>query len=105
MILLKARRLYKGRQPEERREEMRQMVKSMETYISTYKDQAYYEDYTTETFLNDMLYGIGVAIYPEKYQYSHGFEEWKDELRKFLGCHETTFGAWVHGKDDARHDS
>jgi len=105
MNLQNARRLHKDWKLQEHHEKMRQIIKSMETYISTYKDQAYYEDYTTETFLNDMLYGIGVAIYPEKYQYSQGFEEWKDELRKFLGCHETTFGAWVHGKDDARHDS
>lgn len=56
----------------------------MEEYIRTYDSQPGYENYDKKTYLNDMLYGIGVSMNPDQYQYAGGFAKFKEALMRFL---------------------
>ena len=63
---------------------MELMVKYLQRYIETYDKQYGYQNYTDRTFINDILYGLGVALNPENHQYANGFDRWKKELIEFL---------------------
>lgn len=56
------------------------IVKKFQKYVATYSDQPYYETYSDETFINDMIYGIGIAI-DKKYEFNKGFKLWKKDLK------------------------
>ena len=60
---------------------MQEIVARFQHYVATYTNQAYYTDYADKTFVHDMLYGIGIALDPEKFHMSSGFEKFKTELR------------------------
>ncbi len=63
---------------------MELMVKYLQRYLETYDKQYGYQNYTDRTFINDILYGLGVALNPENHQYADGFDRWKKELIEFL---------------------
>lgn len=66
---------------------MRAVVAKFQSYVATYTDQQYYDTYADETFLNDMLYGIGIAMQigtAADYTYAGGFERFKHKLREHL---------------------
>ncbi len=71
----------KEKEPQKR---MKLMVKYFKAYIKTYDKQYGYENYSDTTFINDVLYGLGVAIDPNNHQYSNGFDVWKKKLMEFL---------------------
>ena len=76
---------------EGRRKVVRRTIESLKEYINTYEDQKGYEDYSDTTIIDDMLYGLGVAMGDEhehenEYKYADGFDRFKDRLRKHLGC-------------------
>lgn len=52
-------------------------------YWGTYKRQHGYEKYSTDTVIDDAIYGLGVAI-DKKYQYANGYEQFKKDLIKHL---------------------
>ena len=54
-------------------------LKYMKNFINTYENQRHYKSYTMETWLHDMLYGIGVSI-DKNYSWAGGY----DEFKKFL---------------------
>lgn len=56
----------------------------MAHYINTYDKQAGYEKYRLETFVDDMLYGIGLALNPIEYSGAQGFDKFKEHLRYHL---------------------
>jgi len=62
---------------------MKKIVANFQEYVATYTNQVEYESYRDETFIDDMLYGIGIAM-DEKYKFANGFDEWKEVLRKHL---------------------
>lgn len=53
----------------------------MEQYINTYRQQPYYKEYTEATFINDMLYGVGVAVSGE-HRFAQGFDTFKEKLKE-----------------------
>lgn len=57
-------------------------VEHMQKYWDTYDCQDRYEDYSEQMFLDDALYGIGVAMYKDKYRFANGYDKFKD----FLGA-------------------
>lgn len=59
-------------------------VASLKDYINTYDQQPGYESYRTETLIDDVLYGLGIAL-DDKYKYAQGYEEFKKLLREHLG--------------------
>ncbi len=41
---------------------MRAIVLRFQEYVRTYSDQAHYDQYRDDTFLDDMIYGIGSTL-------------------------------------------
>jgi hypothetical protein len=63
---------------------MEDIVRRFQKYVATYTDQEEYTSYFDETFVDDMLYGIGLALHPIKYKWASGYDRWKAELRRYL---------------------
>lgn len=64
------------------KERMRRIVKDMQEYIDTYSSQRGYERHSDETFVNDMLYGIGISINKQDFGFAGGFRRFKEKLKK-----------------------
>jgi hypothetical protein len=77
------------RQANIRRKLMRERVASIQKYVATYTDQQHYEDYSDKTYIEDMLYGIGLSMIPADYRGPGGYERFKQYLREFLGPSQT----------------
>jgi len=55
-------------------------IDKFKQYINTYKlKHACGHQFT---FIEDMLYGLGIAVDPEEFQYFNGFQKFKARLRK-----------------------
>ncbi|HPR92396.1 MAG TPA: hypothetical protein PLR64_04055 [Candidatus Dojkabacteria bacterium] len=52
-------------------------------YINTYKDQLGYKEYSTGTLVDDMIYGIGVALSKE-YEWANGYEKFRKDLVEYF---------------------
>lgn len=63
---------------------MVEVVKSLTDYMKTYPDQSGYESYTAGIFINDILYGLGISLNKDKYEYANGFNEFRFDLIKLL---------------------
>jgi len=63
---------------------IKEAVKYLQNYMRTYSDQPFYENYTDETLINDVLYGLGVAIGGDDNKFANGFEAFKVKLRNHL---------------------
>jgi hypothetical protein len=75
------------REHEKCKARMREMVAKLQEYVRTYSDQAHYEDYSDKTFLDDMLYGIGLSMQvgtPTDFTGAGGYERFKQKLREHL---------------------
>lgn len=57
---------------------------SLKEFVDTYDQQTGYESYLTDTFVFDILYGIGVAIDKDKYHGPKGYEKFQQNLRGLL---------------------
>jgi len=66
------------------RERMKAIVASLQKYMASYTDQPMYDTYRDETFIDDVLYGLGVALDQEGHKYAGGFEVFKMKLLKHL---------------------
>jgi hypothetical protein len=75
------------RDHEKARKRMRAIVAHFQQYVATYTDQAHYDHYSDTTYLNDMLYGIGLSLVETGSDYSGagGYERFKEFLRQHLG--------------------
>lgn len=47
---------------EQRQKRMREAVAKLQAYMSSYSEQAHYEDYTDKTYVDDILYGLGLSL-------------------------------------------
>jgi hypothetical protein len=65
-------------------ERMEKAVAYLKHYISTYDRQYGYLDYRDETLIDDILYGLGVALDERAHQFADGFDRWKGKLREHL---------------------
>lgn len=75
-------------------------VSSLQTYMAKYDEQPGYQHYSDETFINDVLYGLGIALDPSKFQYADGFDKFKERLRAHLAeatPHRTTERSSMEG--------
>ena len=66
------------------RKRMEQIVARFQKYVASYTEQESYQDYSDRTFIDDILYGIGIAIEPAAFKCADGFEKWQAELRRHL---------------------
>jgi endonuclease YncB( thermonuclease family) len=67
---------------------MKGVVAKLIHYMDTYDKQYGYVYYSDATFINDVLYGIGIALNEQEYQYAQGFIKFKAFLKEFLNEHE-----------------
>lgn len=67
-----------------RRERMKAIVVSLQRYMESYDKQQSYLDYEDATVIEDVLYGLGVALGPEEYCWGTGFDKFKARLREHL---------------------
>jgi hypothetical protein len=72
------------RDAERARKRMKLIVGRLQEYVRTYSDQAHFEDYSDTIFIDDMLYGIGLALEPLEHQCASGFDKFKAVLRQRL---------------------
>lgn len=63
---------------------VRRIVRELQKYMNTYDKQASYLDYTDETIINDVLYGLGIAL-DKKNRFADGFNRFKGRLQKHIG--------------------
>lgn len=63
---------------------MKEVVTFFQDYVSTYSSQQGYEQYTDETFIMDILYGLGIALDPEEYKCADGFRKFKISLSEMI---------------------
>lgn len=68
---------------EERLKPMEEIVAAIQKYVNTYDDRPGYKNYSDDMFINDMLYGIGIAL-DAKYQFAIGFAAFKNQLLKHI---------------------
>jgi hypothetical protein len=61
---------------------MREIVARFQSYVRTYDGQAAYSTYSDRTYIEDMLYGIGLSIDPELYRGASGFDRFKALLQE-----------------------
>ena len=71
-----------------RRQHVEHAVRYLQHYMSTYTEQMYYRDYSDETIINDVLYGLGVALWGEdEHRGPSGFDRTVAKLREHLEKH------------------
>ena len=63
---------------------MKKVVGYLQDYMNTYSGQAGYLDYADETLIDDVLYGLGVALGPKRYIFAQGFRKFRARLRDHL---------------------
>lgn len=62
---------------------MEEVVANFQHYVATYHKQSGYELYHDDTFIDDILYGLGKSL-DEKYKYRNGFCEFKKFLFEYI---------------------
>ena len=70
-----------------RRKKMRAAVDHLRDYVGTYNEQAHYQDYTDKTYVDDILYGLGLSmqhLIPSDFYGAGGYERFKQYLREHL---------------------
>lgn len=67
-----------------RQKHVKRAIEYLTRYMNTYDKQTGYLDYTDETIINDVLYGLGVAIGGREYQMADGFAKFKARLAKHI---------------------
>lgn len=64
---------------------MKKAVEYLTKYMTTYDKQYGYLDYGDETYIDDILYGLGVSL-GDEYRTATGFDKFKAVLRQHLKC-------------------
>lgn len=54
---------------------MSEALEYMKSYIETYSGQIGWENYPKDTWLSDILYGLGVSVDKDEYSYAAGFDK------------------------------
>ena len=60
--------------------DIKSAVEFMEEYVKTYREQEGWLTYHEHTWINDMLYAIGVSLDDKEYQFYDGFNKFKQKL-------------------------
>jgi hypothetical protein len=66
-----------------RQQRMERAVAYLRNFMATYDQQQGYGDYSDETYINDVLYGLGVSL-SDEYQFAGGFRKFLTLLRDHL---------------------
>lgn len=68
------------------RKRMQRIINRFKHYVATYDSQPGCLDYSDDTFINDMLYGIGVSLRPKRWKWADGYAKFKTFLKGFIGA-------------------
>lgn len=68
---------------EARRKHVKEAIEKLTRYMKTYDRQIGYLDYSDETIIDDILYGLGAAL-SEDYMYADGYRKFKERLKGHL---------------------
>jgi hypothetical protein len=68
----------------EHQEKVKRAIAYLKHYIDTYDKQVGYLDYSDDCIINDILYGLGVALDPKEYLMAPGYNKFKERLKAFL---------------------
>ncbi len=63
---------------------MQKAVNYLQDYMVTYSNQVGYLDYMDETLIDDVIYGLGMALDPHRYEFAQGFKKFKKRLHKHI---------------------
>ena len=63
---------------------MKAAVEYLQKYINSYSNQSYYLDYEDGILIDDILYGLGMALDPENHKWADGYERFKVVLNQHL---------------------
>lgn len=63
---------------------MENAVRYLNEYMQTYAKQYGYQNYQDRTLIDDVLYGLGVALDRKEYQFADGFQRFKERLQRHL---------------------
>ena len=66
------------------RQRTRKCVKRLQKYMAAYTKQVEFYDIANKDLIDDVLYGLGVALGPEQYAWKNGFRLFKARLLKHL---------------------
>jgi hypothetical protein len=69
--------------PKTRMKRMERAVAYMKKFMDTYDQQQGYGDYSDETYINDVLYGLGASLSGE-YEFAGGFRKFRALLLEHL---------------------
>lgn len=75
------------RDTERRQKAMGRAVDELQDYVGTYDEQAEYRSYSDKTFVDDILYGLGLSmqnLIPSDFRGAGGYERFKQYLREHL---------------------
>lgn len=62
---------------------MKTIVERLQVYVATYSEQSGYLDYSDTIFIDDILYGLGLAL-DRRHHGAQGFDSFKAVLRARL---------------------
>lgn len=74
----------KGPRLTKKQARMQDAVSRLQRYMNTYTEQTGYMDYEDITYINDVLYGLGISLNEEVFSGGHGFARFKQFLREHL---------------------
>jgi hypothetical protein len=63
--------------------DMKNAVEHLKEYVGTYENQGGWEKYRPETYVDDILYGLGISI-SDDFKFAGGFDRFKEILRDHL---------------------
>lgn len=63
---------------------MQRAIRFLSQYMRSYEQQPGCLDYTDKILIDDVLYGLGVALDPVAHNWASGYEVWKNKLREHL---------------------
>jgi hypothetical protein len=75
----------KGPRLTKKQARMQDTVSRLQRYMNTYTEQTGYMDYEDVTYINDVLYGLGISLDDELFCGGYGFARFKEFLRAHLG--------------------
>jgi len=59
-------------------------LKKFKDYVNSYDAQRGHEDYEVKTIIDDFLYGIGLCLNEEEYEFGGGYKKFKEVLLEHL---------------------
>ena len=72
----------------QRRQQVEDAIQYLQNYMNTYTDQVYYRDYSDETIVKDVLYGLGIALWGQaEHRGPSGFDRTVARIQEILAKH------------------